>query len=74
MHMMALHENGSGNPSGLSGNFDRLPMHPYYTFKDLVTILLFFLILSYFLFYNPNALGQDGLIFKLFSALTVRFF
>ena len=33
-------------------------MHPYFTFKDLVTIFLFFLILSILVFYYPNLLGQ----------------
>ena len=31
---------------------------PYYTFKDLVTIFLFFLVLALFLFYAPNKLGH----------------
>ncbi len=34
-------------------------MHPYFLFKDLVTIFLFFLILSLFVFYMPNALGHS---------------
>jgi len=34
-------------------------MHPYYTFKDLITIFLFFLILTLFVFYAPNKLGQE---------------
>lgn len=59
MHMMALHENGSGNPLGVTGNTDRLPMHPYFTFKDLVTIFLFFIALSLFVFYAPNKLGRE---------------
>ena len=33
-------------------------MHPYYTFKDLVTIFFFFLVLSIMVFYYPNFLGQ----------------
>ncbi len=59
MHMLSLHEHGSSNPLGLTGNTDRLPMHPYFTFKDLVTIFLFLLSLSIFLFYMPNALGHS---------------
>ena len=35
---MALHVNGSSNPLGITGNVDRLPMHPYFIFKDLVTV------------------------------------
>ena len=34
MHLMALHVNGSSNPLGITGNVDRLPMHPYFIFKD----------------------------------------
>ena len=33
-------------------------MHPYFTFKDLVTIFFFFLVLSIMVFYYPNFLGQ----------------
>ena len=33
-------------------------MHPYFTFKDLVTIFFFFLVLSILVFYYPNFLGQ----------------
>lgn len=59
VHMIALHENGSGNPIGITGNIDRLSMHPYFTFKDLITIFLFILGLSYFVFYAPNVLGHS---------------
>ena len=34
-------------------------MHPYFTFKDLVTIFLFFLVLSVLVFYYPNLLGHS---------------
>ena len=33
-------------------------MHPYFTFKDLVTIFFFFLVLSIIVFFYPNLLGQ----------------
>nr|YP_003434268.1 apocytochrome b [Candida sojae]YP_003434273.1 apocytochrome b [Candida sojae]ABO27134.1 apocytochrome b [Candida sojae]ABO27139.1 apocytochrome b [Candida sojae] len=58
MHLMALHVNGSSNPVGITGNIDRLPMHPYFVFKDLVTVFLFILIFSLFVFYSPNTLGH----------------
>lgn len=58
MHLMALHVNGSSNPVGITGNIDRLPMHPYFIFKDLVTVFLFILIFSLFVFYSPNTLGH----------------
>ena len=34
-------------------------MHPYFTFKDLVTIFLFFLVLSIIVFYYPNLMGHS---------------
>ena len=60
MHLIALHDSaGSGNPLGVSGNYDRLPFAPYYIFKDLITIFIFILVLSIFVFYMPNLLGDS---------------
>nr|ATI20210.1 apocytochrome b [Juglanconis oblonga]ATI20372.1 apocytochrome b [Juglanconis oblonga] len=60
MHMIALHDTaGSGNPLGLSGNYDRVPMAPYYLFKDLITIFIFIFVLSIFVFFMPNVLGDS---------------
>lgn len=56
---MTLHVNGSSNPLGVSSNSDRIPMHPYYMFKDLITIFLFFLVIGFFVFYYPNLLGHS---------------
>ena len=60
MHLIALHDSsGSGNPLGVSGNYDRLPFAPYYIFKDLITIFIFIIVLSVFVFFMPNALGDS---------------
>ncbi len=60
MHLIALHDSaGSGNPLGMSANSDRLPFSPYFIFKDLVTIFLFILLLSLFVFFMPNVLGDS---------------
>jgi ubiquinol-cytochrome c reductase cytochrome b subunit len=53
-----LHQNGSNNPLGLTSNGDKIPFHPYYTFKDIVGFFLLFFILSYFIFYIPNFLSH----------------
>jgi len=58
-HMIALHMHGSSNPNGVRSTGDRYPMHPYFTFKDLVTIFGFLLALSVIVFYYPNALGHS---------------
>ena len=59
MHLLTIHEHGSSNPLGPIGNDDRLPFHPYFVFKDLVTVLLFLLVLSIMVFYYPNVLGHS---------------
>jgi len=59
MHLLTLHTNGSSNPLGVSSNSDKLPMHPYFIFKDLVTILAFFGALSLIVLYAPNMLGHS---------------
>jgi len=60
MHLIALHDSaGSGNPLGVSGNYDRIPFAPYFIFKDLITIFLFIVVLSIFVFFMPNALGDS---------------
>jgi quinol-cytochrome oxidoreductase complex cytochrome b subunit len=58
MHFIALHQHGSGNPLGVTANADRIPFHPYYSFKDLVGFFAFFLALAVFVFYYPNTLGH----------------
>lgn len=58
-HLLALHTHGSNNPNGVGSNSDRYAMHPYFTFKDLVTIFFFFLVLSIIVFYYPNLLGHS---------------
>jgi len=58
-HLIALHIHGSNNPNGISSNGDRYSMHPYFSFKDLVTVFLFLLALSIIVFYYPNLLGHS---------------
>ncbi len=60
MHLIALHGTvGSSNPLGISNNYDRVPFAPYFLFKDLITVFIFFLVLSIFVFFMPNMLGDS---------------
>jgi ubiquinol-cytochrome c reductase cytochrome b subunit len=60
MHLIALHDTvGSSNPLGVSGNYDRITFAPYYLFKDLITIFIFLFVLSLFVFFMPNVLGDS---------------
>nr|YP_009739346.1 apocytochrome b [Tricholoma bakamatsutake]QIC20195.1 apocytochrome b [Tricholoma bakamatsutake] len=58
-HLIALHVHGSNNPNGVTSHGDRIAMHPYFMFKDLVTIFAFFLVLSVIVFFYPNLLGHS---------------
>lgn len=60
MHLIVLHGTaGSGNPLGVSGNYDRISFAPYFIFKDLITIFIFIFILSGFVLFIPNVLGDS---------------
>lgn len=56
---MTLHTHGSSNPLGVSSNSDKLPMHPYFLFKDLVTIFVFMGAIVGIVCYAPNLLGHS---------------
>jgi ubiquinol-cytochrome c reductase cytochrome b subunit len=58
-HLIALHVHGSNNPNGVTSHGDRIAMHPYFVFKDLVTIFAFLLVLSVIVFFYPNLLGHS---------------
>jgi ubiquinol-cytochrome c reductase cytochrome b subunit len=60
MHLIAVHDTaGASNPLGVPGYYDRMPFAPYFLFKDLVTIFIFFFGLSLFVFFMPNVLGDS---------------
>ena len=60
MHLIALHDSaGSSNPLGVSGNYDRITFAPYYLFKYLITIFIIIFVLSSFVFFMPNVLGDS---------------
>ena len=60
MHLIAIHETaGASNPLGVPGYYDRIPFAPYYLFKDLITVFIFIFVLSLFVFFMPNVLGDS---------------
>lgn len=58
LHIIFLHEDGSNNPLGTDGNIDKIPFHPYFTFKDLLGVAVFATFFSIFVFFLPDALGH----------------
>lgn len=60
LHVVALHVHGSNNPKGIEPKTKKetIPFHPYYTVKDFFGFGIYFIIFSYFIFYEPNYLGH----------------
>nr|QDV39968.1 cytochrome b [Timon princeps] len=57
-HLLFLHETGSNNPTGLNSNTDKIPFHPYYSYKDLLGALLMLTCLLSLALFSPNFLGD----------------
>jgi len=58
---------GSSNPVGTSSNLDRTAFHPYFSFKDVVTVFLFLILFAIIIFYAPDKLGSHYLALNKFS-------
>nr|UZT26971.1 cytochrome b [Euwallacea fornicatus] len=58
IHLLFLHQTGSNNPIGCSSNIDKLPFHPYFTFKDLVGMLVLMSSLIILSLQAPYLLGD----------------
>ena len=62
-HLIALHEVGSNNPDGIEIKkkkdangipLDGVAMHPYYTIKDIVGVIVFLIVFSVIVFFTPE--------------------
>lgn len=58
IHLLFLHETGSNNPIGLNSNIDKIPFHPYFTYKDIVGFIIITIILILLVLINPYLLGD----------------
>nr|ACS16101.1 cytochrome b [Darevskia valentini] len=58
VHLLFLHETGSNNPAGLNSNSDKIPFHPYYSYKDLLGALTMLTSLLFLALFSPNLLGD----------------
>jgi ubiquinol-cytochrome c reductase cytochrome b/c1 subunit len=58
IHLVFLHEVGSNNPLGVRSFHDQIPFTPYSTFKDLYSLIVFFIFFGAFVFFSPNYLGH----------------
>jgi ubiquinol-cytochrome c reductase cytochrome b subunit len=62
LHVAALHITGSNNPLGIDvkGPADTVPFHPYYTAKDSVGMVVYFIVFACLVFFAPNYLGDPA--------------
>ena len=58
IHLLFLHQTGSNNPIGLNSNIDKIPFHPYFTFKDIVGFVIILFLLIILTLTNPYLLGD----------------
>lgn len=58
IHLLFLHQTGSNNPIGLNSNIDKIPFHPYFTYKDIVGFVVITFLLISLVLIRPNLLGD----------------
>nr|UBU96227.1 cytochrome b [Epicauta hirticornis] len=58
VHFLFLHQTGSNNPLGTNSNMDKIPFHPYFSFKDLLSLILMVISLTMLSLLHPYLLGD----------------
>nr|ALO76400.1 cytochrome b [Oxypoda opaca] len=58
IHLLFLHQTGSNNPLGVNSNIDKIPFHPYFSYKDLFGFMLMIMCLVLLTLINPYLLGD----------------
>nr|AIA77389.1 cytochrome b [Kleidocerys resedae resedae] len=58
IHLLFLHQTGSNNPMGMKSNYDKIPFHPYFSIKDMMSMMITMLMFSMLILNEPRALGD----------------
>lgn len=58
IHLLFLHQTGSNNPLGINRNTDKIPFHPYFSFKDIFGFIVLIIILFILTILAPYKLGD----------------
>nr|YP_009558786.1 cytochrome b [Xizicus maculatus]QBA83136.1 cytochrome b [Xizicus maculatus] len=58
IHLLFLHQTGSNNPLGLNSDVDKIPFHPYFSFKDVFGFILMVASLIFLSLLEPYMLGD----------------
>nr|UKG19051.1 cytochrome b [Dendrolimus punctatus] len=58
IHLLFLHKTGSNNPLGINSNLDKIPFHPFFTYKDILGFIILLFLLVMLTLINPYLLGD----------------
>nr|YP_004123580.1 cytochrome b [Alpheus distinguendus]ACV90187.1 cytochrome b [Alpheus distinguendus] len=58
VHILFLHQTGSNNPLGMSSQMEKVPFHPYFSFKDIVGFVVMVAGLVVLSLLHPYLLGD----------------
>nr|YP_010882126.1 cytochrome b [Sungaya inexpectata]WID87027.1 cytochrome b [Sungaya inexpectata] len=58
IHLLLLHQTGSNNPMGMNSNIDKIPFHPYFSFKDIAGLMVMIMMVTYLTLMEPYILGD----------------
>nr|YP_010463316.1 cytochrome b [Pirkimerus japonicus]UUJ37840.1 cytochrome b [Pirkimerus japonicus] len=58
IHLLFLHQTGSNNPMGIKSNNDKIPFHPFFSIKDIMSMILIIYMFSMITLIEPRALGD----------------
>nr|ALO77475.1 cytochrome b [Dorcus parallelipipedus] len=58
IHLLFLHQTGSNNPLGTNSNIDKIPFHPYFSYKDIFGYIVMTAALMLLVLINPFLLGD----------------
>nr|YP_009491519.1 cytochrome b [Pidorus atratus]AWI14405.1 cytochrome b [Pidorus atratus] len=58
IHLLFLHQTGSNNPLGINSNLDKLPFHPFFSYKDILSFIIMMMMMVMLTLINPYLLGD----------------
>nr|WMV00424.1 cytochrome b [Maoricicada oromelaena] len=58
IHLLYLHTTGSNNPLGINSNNDKVPFHPYFSIKDIMSLSILMVMFLMFVMLEPYMLGD----------------
>nr|YP_010015590.1 cytochrome b [Svistella anhuiensis]QFG38968.1 cytochrome b [Svistella anhuiensis] len=58
IHLLFLHQTGSSNPLGMKLHIDKIPFHPFFSYKDLIGFIILMFTLIMLTLINPYLLGD----------------